>query len=164
MSIQPNRVIAKIIHQVDQADWPSLCSEVFAESDGSEWVRIYRAPADARYATAIHFWVHALREDLRATGHHEDLVATAAHAICRERPVDGWLDELTGIESVAGPAVIEALERSAGSVTDSSAQVHRMLQSPCRRSSVWASSRGFAADFWSHGPGPVWRRRAGCPL
>ena len=164
MSIQPHRVIHRIIEQVDRSDWPRLTPALSGAAAGGGRLRLYRAPISPHYATPIHFWVHALREDLRATGHHEDLVATAAHAICRERPVDGWLDELTGIESVAGPAVIDALERSAGSVTDSSAQVHRMLQSPCRRSSVWASSRGFAADFWSHGPGPVWRRRAGCPL
>jgi hypothetical protein len=164
MSIQPHRVIHRIIEQVDRCDWPRLAPALSGAAVGGGQLRLYRAPVSQHYATPIHFWVHALREDLRATGHDGDLVATAAHAICRERPVGEWLDELAGVESVTGPSAVEGLGPGAGPLTDQTAQVHRMLQSSCRRSSVWASSRGFAADFWSHGPGPVWRRGVGSPL
>ena len=91
MSIQPNRVIAKIIHQVDQADWPSLCSEAFAEAKAAEEIRASLADAE-------------------------------------------------------------------------DAELHWMLESECRRSSVLDLRTGFVADFWGHGAGPSWRRRAGWPI
>ena len=164
MSIQPHRVIHRIIDQVDRSDWPALHAAFSgAAADGGR-LRLYRSPPSTRYATPIHFWAHALREDLRATGRRDDLVATAAHAICRERPVEGWLEELARVDSVSFPSLRDFVGVDEGAADGQDGQVHHMLQSACRRSSVWASSRGFAADFWSHGPGPIWRRAVGCPL
>ena len=162
MSIQPNRVIAKIIHQVDQADWPSLCSEVFAESDRSEWVRIYRAPADARYATANHFSLHALRDELSATGRRDELVGAAGHALCRRRAIDCWLDTLETNHRFREAKAAEEIRASLADAED--AELHWMLESECRRSSVLDLRTGFVADFWGHGAGPSWRRRAGWPI
>ena len=43
-------------------------------------------------------------------------------------------------------------------------ELHRMLESECRRSSVLDLRTGFVADFRGHGGGASWRRRAGWPL
>ncbi|MEM9175381.1 MAG: hypothetical protein AAGC67_09105 [Myxococcota bacterium] len=162
MSIQPNRVIAKIIHQVDQADWPPLRSEVYAHDADDGWLRVYRAPADPRYATAIHFWVHALRDELAAVGRRVDLVGAAGHALCRARPVGVWLESLEANADFRargqGAVLREALDAATG------AELHWMLLSECRRSSVLDLRDGFVADFWGHGAGPSWRRRAGWPI
>ena len=83
MSIQPNRVVARIIEQVDQSDWPTLPSRLVCRAGRARWVRFYHAPAQARYPTPIHFWVHALRDELTAMGRREDLAGAAAHALCR---------------------------------------------------------------------------------
>ncbi len=162
MSIQPNRVIAKIIHQVDQSDWPPLRSEVFAEGDGGEWLRVYRAPADPRHATAIHFWVHALRDELAATGRREDLVGAAGHALCRRRSARDWLDALDANARFREAKTAAEIRTSLADEGD--AELHWMLESECRRSSVLDLRTGFVADFWGHGGGPSWRRRAGWPL
>jgi len=162
VSIQPNRVIAKIIHQVDQADWPPLRSEVFAESDRGEWVRIYRAPAETRYATAIHFWAHALRDELSATGRRDDLIGAAGHALCRRRGVDDWLGALEENDRFHESKTAVEIRASLADAED--AELHWMLESGCRRSSVLDLRTGFVADFWGHGAGPSWRRRAGWPI
>jgi hypothetical protein len=160
MSIQPNRVIAKIIHQVERADWAPLRAEVFASEARGEWMRVYRAPAQAFHATAIHFWVHALRDELAATGRPEDLVGAAGHALCRGRAVDGWLAELEANATFAADPVAAALRRDVEAA--SAPELHRMLESECRRSSVLELRGEFVADFWNHGAGPSWRRRAAC--
>ena len=162
MSIQPNRVIAKIIHQVDQADWPPLRSEVFAEEGRDAWLRIYRAPAHPRYPTAIHFWVHALRDELAATGRRVDLVGAAGHALCRARSIEEWLETLDENECFrASPTRAEI--RDAIDETGK-AELHWMLESDTRRSSVLDLRTGFVADFWARGGGPSWRRGAGWPI
>ncbi len=162
MSIQPNRVIAKIVHQVDQSDWPPLRADVFGSDEGGEWLRLYRAPADARYATAIHFWVHALRDELAATGRRADLVGAAGHALCRSRSVEDWLAELDEIEGFRSGSEGSRLRAEVGE--SNGMELHRMLESECRRSSVLDLRTGFVADFRGHGGGASWRRRAGWPL
>ena len=155
-------MIAKIIHQVDAADWAPLRAEVFFDDARGEWLRIYRAPAEAYHATAIHFWVHALRDELAATGRREDLVGAAGHALCRSRDVEAWLaelDENAAFRATSSGDEIRAAVASAGPV-----QLHRMLESECRRSNVLDLGSEFVADFWSHGAGASWRRRAGWPL
>ncbi len=145
MSIQPNRVLTRIIEQVDQSDWPSLRSKVHSSTDGAEWIRVIATPSHQRYATPIHFWVHALREDLTARERREDLVGSAGHALCRNQSLEDWraeiAEELLPCES-PGPA----------------ARIYRMLASDCRRSSVATAGDWLIAHFWSHGSGESWRR------
>ena len=160
MSIQPNRVVARIIAQVDQSDWPSLESRVWIVDGSDRWVRVYRAPAEARYATPVHFWVHALREELGTVDRRADLVGAAGHALCRVRPVESWRAEIDAIEPGLAPGVATRLDLPDPASLDASTQVFRMLESPCRRSSVMDHRDGFVADFHGHGAGPSWRRRA----
>jgi len=154
MSIQPNRVVARIIHQVDRSDWPRLDSTVVATGKGDEWLRVFRAPAHPRYATPIHFWVHALRDELAATGRRVDLVGAAGHALCRKEPVEGWLSALRG--GAKGAAVDDVSVAVEGAPR---AEAYRMLESECRRSSVVDGDSFFVADFWGHGAGATWRVR-----
>lgn len=163
MSIQPNRIVNRIIQQVNQSDWPRLTARVFSNPATGEWVRLYREDAHPRYATAIHFWVHALREELEALGRGEDLIGAAGHALCRARTLEDWTNEIETFG--VGPEVFRApvLDRSAipGRADDPrEIQVHRMLESECRRSSVVDARTFFVADFWGHGAGASWRRSA----
>jgi len=153
-------VIAKIIHQVDHADWAPLRAEVFASETSGEWLRVYRAPAQAFHATAIHFWVHALRDELASTGRREDLVGAAGHALCRARGVAAWLAELESNATFAADPAAAALRRDIEAAPGP--ELHRMLESECRRSSVLDLRGEFVADFWNHGAGPSWRRSAAC--
>ena len=54
MSIQANRVLARVIEQVDQSEWPLLRSKVQSSIDGAEWIRVIATPYHGRYATPIH--------------------------------------------------------------------------------------------------------------
>lgn len=157
MSIQPNRVVARIIAQVDQSDWPPLAARVVAFDGGQGSLRVYRAPAHPCYATPIHFWVHALREDLVATERRVDLVGAAGHALCRRRPLSEWRAELDKGTDEAARAHL-----GLDGIGDwpAGTEVYRMLESECRRSSVVDHRDGFVADFWGHGGGASWRRRA----
>lgn len=160
MSIQPNRVIARIIEQVDHSGWPRLTSAVYpAASAGDPWVRLYRSPALPRYATALHFWVHALRDELSATGRRRDLVGAAGHALCRSRSAENWLAGLEENVAYRDTGAGEALRREIAGRQD--VQLHRMLESECRESSVLDLRNEFIADFRVHGAGPSWRRTAG---
>ena len=123
-------------------------------------MRFYHAPAQARYPTPIHFWVHALRDELTAMGRREDLVGAAANALCRLRPFDEWRKELEEFDG----EVVEALLAEVGAAEDTDdseeSQVFRMLGGECRTSSVVDHRTGFVADFQGHGDGPTWRRSA----
>ena len=161
MSIQPNRVVARIIHQVDQSDWPRLDSRVFASGEGDRWLRIFRAKADARYATPIHFWVHALRDELAATGRRVDLVGAAGHALCRKVSVGDWVGALRGAEPTLPASAGEDVAQIARGVAGGRRTgAYLMLESECRRSSVVEGDGFFVADFWGHGAGSSWRVRA----
>ena len=145
MSIQPNRVIARIVEQVDRSDWPPLVSRLHPVEDEAGWIRLYAVRDAARYATSLHFWVHALREDLAALGRREDLVAAASAALGQRQSPEDWRAELGG---VSRPCV----------APDARASIHRMLESVCRRSSVAVIHGWLIAHFRVHGGGASWRR------
>ncbi len=168
MSIQPNRVLARIVEQVDRSDWPELASSAPATRVPHEVVRVYWTRDLRRHATPIHFWVHALRDELTARGRRVDLVAAAGQALCRSQPLSEWQSEL---ESILPPEVeTEApiLPISAAFPVSPraphGARAYRMLESACRRSSVLEDGDRRIAHFWGHGvqaPGVagIWRRR-----
>ena len=158
MSLQPNRVINRIVEQVDQSDWPRLRSEVYVAGSAGETLRIYRAGAETRYATPLHFWAHTLRDELSATGRRADFLGAAGHALCRGRSVEEWHDELTELWKQPGLTYAEDYAPSVLLERKRTPEVYLMLESECRRSSVLATGDGFMADFWSHGGAPTWRR------
>ncbi len=160
MSIQPNRVVARIVDQVDRSDWPRLESRVVSLADDDRWLRLIVAPRGPGHATAIHFWVHALRDELSAIGRRVDLVGAAGHALGRKRTLEAWLEALRDAEARAisgGEAVSALLRRVEGLAR---AEVHTMLDGTCRQSSVLDAGGFLAVDFWGHGAGWSWRTEA----
>lgn len=161
MSIQPNRVLARIVDQVDQSRWPRLASRVVTFAPEDRWLRLIVASRRPEHATAIHFWVHALRDELAFVGRREDLVGAAGQALCRKRPIGPWLDALHEMEARAtsgGEAVSDLIRRMRGLPK---VERHVMLDSVCRRSSVLDAGDFFAVEFWGHGPGSSWQVDAG---
>ena len=146
MSIQPKQVLRRIIEQVDLSDWPSLESKVHSSSDGVEWIRVIATPSHERYATPIHFWVHALRDDLTARERREDFVHSAGNALCLNQSLEDWHREIAD----------EHLPCRSPGPTD---LIYRMLASDCRRSSVAIAGDWLIAHFWNHGSGQSWRRK-----
>jgi len=162
MSIQPNRVIQRIIEQVDQSDWPTLEGEVVCSVATGEFLRFYRSAHHNRYATPLHFWVHALREELRATEHREDLVGIACHALGHKQSRENWLSELAALRLGKESNAIDALGLSAWGEARPAVEIYRMLDSDCRRSSVVADASSMMSHFWGHGSRASWRRRTSC--
>ena len=158
MSLQPNRVINRIVEQVDRANWPRLQSEVYALGASGETLRIYRAKAAIRYATPLHFWAHALRDELSATSRRADFLGAAGHALCRGRSIGDWHDELAELWRQPGVAYADAYSPTILLGHERRPEVYLMLESECRRSSVLATGDGFMADFWGHGGAPTWRQ------
>jgi len=146
--------------QVDQSDWPRLASEVYPAGNEGEHIRVYRAEAHTRYATPLHFWAHALRDELSATSRREDFLGAAGHALCRGRSVEDWHAGLAELFGRADFADAEAYAPASLLASDRVPEVYLMLESECRRSSVLATRDGFMADFWGHGGVPTWRVRA----
>lgn len=157
MSIQPNRILARIVEQVDRSDWPELEVGVFCSPGAGELLRLYAARSSERYATAIHFWVHALRDELASRGRRADLVGAAGQALCRSQPLPEWRRELATSLAPARPASLPwraVLDRASRA-----GRAYRMLESACRRSSVMEDGEWLVAHFWGHGLGESWRGR-----
>ena len=147
MSIHPNRVLARIIEQVDASDWPRLASELHWSEDGRERIRLYHARAQERYATPFHFWVHALRDELETRARGEDLMGVAGYALGQKQSVEDWRDEVGPILALDDTMREDAI-------------VYVMQAGVCRRSSVVHSGEDLWAHFWGHGPNESWRRKA----
>lgn len=168
MSIQPNRVIHRIVDQVDKSDWPRLSCRVFSSADGNELLRVYLAADRERYATPLHFWIHALRDELTATGRRLDLVGAAGHAMGQSQSVDEWRAEIRPFlggqtERFECPeSVGRALAVHDGATPVEPSRAYRMLESECRKSSVFESRAVMLAHFWGHGATPSWRVECVC--
>jgi hypothetical protein len=146
MSIHPNRVLARIVEQVEHSDWPPLTAEVHYLAGGEERISLFDEPVQERYATPFHFWVHALRDDLAARDRVADLVHVAGYALCQAQSLDDWQRELDEVWPVGeAPIRCEA--------------IYRMQADECRRSSVALLGDRLVAHFWGHGFETSWRRR-----
>jgi hypothetical protein len=159
MSIQPNRVLERIVEQVDRSGWPRLEARTIVRGDGDGedggLLRFYLHRTEPRYATPVHFWVHALREDLAARAQRGTLVGAAGRALCRRQSLRDWRREVAAV--TAGAADDALLDCARGCSVGSEAQAWRMLESDCRRSSVVAGGGWLVAHFWGHGAGESWR-------
>jgi hypothetical protein len=145
MSIHPNRVLWRIIDQVEKSDWPALDFETQVSIDREESVRIFRGLQSQRHATPFHFWVHALRDDLAARSRLCDLVGVAGYALSQKQTPAEWEAE-NGFDRLDGIGMAD------------DAEIYRMQASVCRRSSVVSSGGRLWAHFWSHGLVETWRR------
>ena len=145
MNIQPNRILARIIEEVERSDWPPLDSRTISSSNRGEWFRYFTAPTQRRYSTPFHFWVHALRDDLHACARGEDLMGMAGYALCQNQSLEDWRSDI-GENLPIDPGF------------ESEARIYRMQASECRRSSVASNRDRLFAHFWGHGAGESWRR------
>jgi hypothetical protein len=167
MSIQPVRVIGRMIDQVDQSDWPPLAGRFVASADETGVYRFYVAPQVERYATPFHFWVHALREERASVGRREDLVGAAGHAMCRSMSLADFLTQLDGCELAEGANAREILGLAAipDAVVAENAAIaarrgivaYEMLDSACRRSGLARYGGHLMTYFWGHGFAESWR-------
>lgn len=167
MSIQPVRVIGRMIDQVAASDWPALKGRFAATVDGMSSYRFYRSPQLERYATPFHFWVHALREERAAVGRGEDLVGSAAHAMCRGIALAEFIAELDALVFSDGADAAEMLGLSSvpqavlAADTANSARngivAYTMLESPCRSSGLASYGGEVMAYFGGHGFVESWR-------
>lgn len=150
MSIQPNRVVGRIIEQVEKSNWPRLESKVHFSKDRGDWTRSFNEPVQSRYATIFHFWVHALRDDLAACSRVADLEGAAGYALCRGQSFSDWKEEICSYEMFTETSLSE----------DHDVTIYRMQGSECRKSSVALIDGRLLAHFWTHGFGASWRREA----
>lgn len=169
MSIQPVRVIGRMIDQVAASDWPALQGHFAAAEYGISAYRFYRAPKLERYATPFHFWVHALREERKAIGQGEDLVGAAGHAMCRGMALVDFIAELDSLVLSGGARAAEILGLSkvphavlkadpAKSARDGIV-AYAMLESSCRRSGLASYGGDLMAYFGGHGFAESWRSK-----
>lgn len=162
MSIEPRRVIARITAQVDQSDWPCLEARVFASPEAGETIHFYVAQAHPRYATPIHFWVHALRDELATRGRRADLFDEAGQALCLNQDSADWLASLARFDlgTGAGESIVDRLALRDRVADAGEPRAYRMRDSVCRRSSVVDLGTHLMAHFWGHGFGESWRAAA----
>lgn len=167
MSIQPVRVIGRMIDQVAGSDWPRLEGRFVDSADGMGSYRFYRVPQHARYATPFHFWVHAMREERASVGRGEDLVGAASHAMCRGIALAEFVAQLDGFPLAADARATEilglasvpatVLETDAASAARRGIVAYEMLESACRRSGLASYDGALMAYFWGHGFAESWR-------
>ncbi len=170
MSIQPVRIIGRMIDQVAASDWPSLEGQFVDSEDGTGSYRFYRAPKLERYATPFHFWVHALREERVTIGRGEDLVGAAGHAMCRGIALAEFIAQLDAFPLADGARATEmlglasvpatVLEASTAIAARSGIVAYDMLESVCRRSGLASYDGNLLAYFWGHGFVESWRSEA----
>lgn len=149
MSIQPNRVVWRIVDEV--ARTPERPVRIVCRRSRSDRATEAVATAccesdaaSARFATLFHFWTHALRSFLELHGHADQLEGAAGYAMCEQLGSEELARELERYrEPLAGGEVIEV----AGRVREA----YRMIDGPCRASIVIASERQWWALFRWHG-------------
>ena len=145
MSIQPNRVVWRIVDEVARAPRPDLAFE--ETSHGSERVVVvrHRTPAgDAPPATLFHFWAHALRAFLELHDQADQLEGAAGYAMCEQLGPRELASELARLYAPLGSAAPPALPEAR--------DAYKMMDGPCRRSIVLEGSDERCAFFAHHGP------------
>lgn len=149
MSIQPNRVVWRIVDEVARTPERPVCVVCRRSRDDRATEAVATAccasgPAGERFATLFHFWTHALRSFLELHGQADQLEGVAGYAMCEQIAAEALAHEL---EHYREPlAAGEALE-VAGRVREA----YRMIDGPCRTSIVIASERQWWALFRWHG-------------
>lgn len=150
MSIQPNRVVWRIVDEVARTpDRPVRIECRRSRSDGStESVATGRSEsgaASARFATLFHFWTHALRSFLELHGQADQLEGVAGYAMCERLDAEAFARERERYRALLDDG--DALE-----IPERVREAYRMIDGPCRASVVLASEREWWALFRWHGP------------
>lgn len=155
MSIQPGRVLWRIVDEVDRSPRVTLPRIVFdatafAEGSRGERIEVVRIAARAAngaapFATLLHFWTHALRGWLDTQGQADQLVGAAGYAMCEhvgEATLRAELTRLAARLHTESPAL--ALEGEF-------VEAYRMIDGSCRVSFVGATDTEWQSVTWGHG-------------
>ncbi|MEE3332113.1 MAG: hypothetical protein VX246_14705 [Myxococcota bacterium] len=153
MSIQPGRVLWRIVDEVDRTPRRSFGrtlfgSAAFSQSANSERMEIARIASggDAPpFPTLLHFWTHALRGWLDALGQSDQLVGVAGYAMCEhmdEAETGREFERLTRRLRPESPAL---------SLFGNFAEAYRMIDGRCRASFVVATDVEWLSLTWAHG-------------
>ena len=144
MSIQPNRVVWRIVDEVARAPRPRLAFEQVANrSERVVLVRHRPAGRDAGLATLFHFWAHALRAFLELHDQADQLEGTAGYAMCERLGPRELEIELAQLYAPLEPAMQPALPDAR--------DAYKMMDGPCRRSLVLEGTSERCALFGHHG-------------
>lgn len=152
MSIQPNRVVWRIVDEVLRGPRSPLAVERWPSVPefGDQQVQAVRCAARSAaggrpFATLFHFWTHALMAFLELHGQGDQLEGAAGYAMCQRLAVGAIERELEGYRSgLESPRAISPSGRPL--------DAYRMMDGPCRRSLVVETDVEWLALFRSHGP------------
>ena len=155
MSIQPGRVLWRIVDEVDRSPRVTLPRIVFDATTFSgaprgeriEVVRIAARAVDgaAPFATLLHFWTHALRGWLDTQGQADQLVGAAGYAMCEhvgETTLRAEFARLAARLHPASPAL---------ALDGEFVEAYRMIDGSCRVSFVGATETEWQSVTWGHG-------------
>lgn len=153
MSIQPGRVLWRIVDEVDHTPRRSFVRTVFesaAFSDGADSERMEIARIASRagappFPTLLHFWTHALRGWLDALGQADQLVGAAGYAMCEH------MDEAETRREFERLASRLRSESPAPSLLGNFTEAYRMIDGSCRASFVVATDVEWLSLTWAHG-------------
>ena len=153
MSIQPGRVLGRIVEEVDRTPRRSFVRTLFgsaafsdgANSDRMEIARIDVGRGAPPFPTLLHFWTHALRGWLDELGQSDQLVGVAGYAMCEQ------MDEAeTGREFERLTSRLRS-ESPALSLFGEFSEAYRMIDGSCRASFVVATDVEWVSVVWAHG-------------
>jgi hypothetical protein len=111
VSIANYSVIGRILTEVQQGSLPSGLVRIDQGREHEQVVSLHRSACrnEAPFATALHFWAHALRAFLEAEGRPDLFEAMATHALCKRVEVPELARGLAGAAArVAGAPVLPA--------------------------------------------------------
>jgi len=153
MSIQPGRVLWRIVDEVDRTPRSSFVRTLFgnaafsdsANSERMEIARIASGGGVPPFPTLLHFWTHALRAWLDAIGQSDQLVGVAGYAMCEHMDEAETTREFERLASRLRP------ESAAFSLSGDFAEAYRMIDGCCRASFVVSTDVEWLSLTWAHG-------------
>jgi len=156
MSIHPVRVVWRIARQVACEPVAAAATARFEAADFREPAAGHRlhvaraAGSDTQaFPSLFHFWARGLLDFLDAQRMADQFEAAAGFAICERIDRDAFAGGLGGHTRalVDGDLVRETSRLPGGRWREA----YRMIDGPCRASSVAASDEQWLAYYWAHG-------------
>jgi hypothetical protein len=155
VSIQPGRVLWRIVDEVDRTPRAMLPRSVFdatafEDAAGGERIEVVRIPSidengAAPFATLLHFWTHALRDWLDTHGQADQLVGVGGYAMCEHVDEPTLRAEFAKLGAKLRPAV------PALALQGTFVEAYRMMDGTCRASFVVATESEWQSVTWGHG-------------
>jgi len=153
VSIQPNRVVARIVDEVARSPRPTLPFVAWPSGAGyaDEQIGTLSLPAVSSatsFATLFHFWTHGLRAFLELHRMGDQLAGAAGYAMCEQlSPAALDLEIAALAQRLPSPPAGARPFALAGKPVEA----YRMIDGPCRHSLVAATESHWWASFRCHG-------------